>query len=507
VLFVSAGAWCRSKKTIVAGRRGEPAGQGARESAFCERTTVHVKEEESAMPPSNAAPSPLRSELTAWLRERMPEATGLAISEPEKPGMGLSSETYLFDAKWKEAGERKSRGMVLRSAPADFKVFPEYDLGHQFRIMQALGETNVPVAKMLWLEEDPSVIGAPFFLMERLYGEVPQDFPPYHGSGMYFEATPRMRAKMWWGSLDAMADIHKLAWKRLDLSFLGQPGSGTDPVDRQLAYWQRFFAWMKDDPQESHPILASALDWLDDHRYAPQRVSLCWGDARMGNTLYSVPDRDVLAIMDWEMAYLGDPESDLAWFLLLDWQHSTGAGLPRCEGTPSWEETVARYEERTGWKVKNLFYNEVLAATRYGMILVSVFRKFRRQGIPFDEDMVRNNVCTQRLAELLDLPSPGPVKTQTASLEEAVVTVQFHFTGPGGRDWYLVSDKGEARRCEGVADNPACTVTVSAGDWQAIQSGELNRLEAWSSGRLVVDGDLNVLTQLEDKISELSRLE
>jgi aminoglycoside phosphotransferase (APT) family kinase protein/putative sterol carrier protein len=450
-------------------------------------------------------PSEMQARLTTWLEKKIPEAGNLAISDIQKPGMGLSSQTYLFDVNWEESGQQKTKGVVLRAAPPEFKVFPEYELGHQFRIMDALKDTKVPVATMLWLEEDASVIGAPFFLMERLDGEVPQDFPSYHGSGMFFEATPAERAKMWWGSLEAMVELHKIGWKTLGVDFLGTPGDGTDPMDRQLAYWERFFDWMRDDPQEAHPTIEASMTWLKENRYAPDRVALCWGDARMGNTLYSKPERDVLAIMDWEMAYIGDPESDLAWFIMLDRQHSVGAGLPRCEGTPTPEETVARYEELTGWRVKNLFYNEVLGATGYAMILVSVFRKFRQQGIPIGEDMILNNFCTQRLSELLDLPSPGPVKTETANLDEVIVSIQFHFTGPGGCDWHLISDKGRGSRHDGVVQNPTCTVTVSADDWKAIQSGDLNRLDAWSTGRLVVDGDLNVMMQLEDMIAEFNQ--
>jgi aminoglycoside phosphotransferase (APT) family kinase protein/putative sterol carrier protein len=449
----------------------------------------------------------IASKLTSWLGEKMPHASNLSISDLDKPGMGLSSETIIFNLHWDEARNEKSKGIVLRAAPLEHKVFPDYDLGYQFRIMDALKDTNVPVAKMLWLEEDPSVIGVPFFLMERLEGEVPQDFPSYHSSGVFYEAKPEERAKMWWGSFEAMVNIHKLDWKDLGLSFLGAPKGGTDPIDLQLAYWDRFFKWAKDDPKESHPILEASLKWLKENRYETERVSLCWGDARMGNTLYSKPHRDVLAVMDWEMAYIGDPESDLAWFFLLDRQHSLGVGLPRLEGTPSYEESVKRYEDLTGWKVKNLFYNEVLSSTRYGMILVSVLKKFKQQGIPIQEDMIHNNVCTQRLSELLDLPSPGPKKTEISDIKDITVTVQFHLTGPGGLDWYLLSDKGMGTRHEGAVDNPTCTITATADDWRAIQSGKLDRMDAWSSGRLVVDGDMNVMLQLEDLISEFTNAE
>jgi aminoglycoside phosphotransferase (APT) family kinase protein/putative sterol carrier protein len=358
---------------------------------------------------------------------------------------------------------------------------------------------------MLWLEEDASVIGQPFFLMERLEGEVPQDFPGYHISGMFYEATPALRARMWWGSLEAVVKIHKLDWKRLGLGFLGEPKGGTDPIGRQLAYWARFLEWMKDDPQESHPILESALNWLKANQYEPARVTLCWGDARMGNTLYSRPDREVLAIMDWENAFIGDPESDLAWFFLLDRQNSEGFGVPRLEGTPSYEESVQRYEEWTGWKVRHLFYNEVLAALRYGIAITSSMKVLIKKGLAITEDQIRDNLATRRLSLLLDLPSPGEKKTEGARIEDITATIQFHLTGPGGSDWYLISDKGKGMRHEGIADNPTCIVTATADDWRAIQEGKLDRMEAWTSARLKVDGNINVMVQLQDMISEFTK--
>jgi len=446
----------------------------------------------------------MKAKLAKWFEQKLPEADNIAITEFEKPGMGLSSETFLLTLDWEESGEKKSQGMVLRSAPQDYKIFPDYELSHQFRIMQILDNTDVPVAKMLWMEDDMSIIGSPFYLMNRLVGEVPQDYPSYHGSGMFFESTPEERAKMWWGTLEAIVNIHKLDWKKLGLSFLGAPGGRTDPIDRQLKYWDRYFKWVKDSPDESHPILEASMKWLKENRYEPERVALCWGDSRMGNTLFSVPDREVLAVMDWEMAFIGDPECDLAWSILLDRQHSSGSGLPRCEGTPGYEETVERYEALTGWKVKNLFYNEVFCAVRYGMILVAAFRKFSQQGIPIEEEMILNNVCTQHLSDLLDLPSPGPKRQETSSLDAVTVSVQFHFTGPNGYDWYLVSDKGKGTRYSGTVDNPNCTITATLEDWNAVQRGELDRLEAWSSGRLVTEGDMNLMVQLEDMIAEFT---
>lgn len=449
----------------------------------------------------------LKSKLEIWIQQKMPRAEKLSVSDLEKPGMGLSSETLLFDISWEEDGQQRSKGIVLRAAPFEGPgVFPEYELGHQFHIMRILKDTDIPVANVLWLEEDPSVIGASFFLMERLEGEVPQDYPSYHGSGMYFESTPEMRSKMWFESLAALAKIHKLDWKQMGFSFLGEPKDKPDALNRQLIYWDNYFNnWLKSDPEESHPTMEAALEWLKENRYEPERLTLCWGDARIGNTLFSKPDRDVLAIMDWEMVFIGDPIADLAWFFTLDKQASKGYGLPRLEGTPEDDDVVKRYEELTGWKAENLFYNEVFATFRYGMTVIAVLKKFIEQGIPIEEDLILNNFSTQHLADLLDLPSPGEKKQEMTDINQITVSVQFHFTGPGGSDWYLISDKGKGTRYDGIIENPNCTIKVSIDNWKAIQSGELNQLDAWSTGKLITEGDLGLLALLKDMMAEFTQ--
>ena len=113
-------------------------------------------------------------------------------------------------------------------------------------------------------------------------------------------------------------------------------------------------------------MLETSLKWLRQNHYVPEQRRLCWGDSRLPNTMYD-QDFRVVAVLDWEMAFIGDPESDLAWFLFMDWQHSEGVGIPRLEGSPSTEETVKHYEKRTGFRVKNLFYNEVLNAFYYAI--------------------------------------------------------------------------------------------------------------------------------------------
>ncbi len=117
----------------------------------------------------------------------------------------------------------------------------------------------------------------------------------------------------------------------------------------------------------------------------------------------------------------------------------------------------------------------------------------------------RTTPARSGLASLLGLPAPGAPARQTVRVEEVTVTVQFHLTGEGGGDWYAVCEKGAAIRHEGVAANPNCTLTASAADWAAIQRGELDRFNAWTGGKLKIDGDMTLMLQLEEAISKLGK--
>lgn len=443
----------------------------------------------------------IQEKLVPWFGKKMPQAQDISISDMKPPEGGFSTETFIFKLSWREAGQQRSQDMLFRRPPV-FAVFPDYDLRRQFLVMQRLQGSNIPVPRVRWLvEQDESIMGTPFYVMDKLEGSSPPDYPLYHTHGPYFDATAEKRAKMWWGCLEHIVKIQKLDWRSLRLDFLGAPKGGTSTIDGLLDYYEGFIKWVaKDEPQ---PILQAALKWLRENRYVPERITLCWGDCRMPNTLYS-PDGDVVAVLDWEFAYLGDPVSDLAWFLFLDWHNSEAYGIPKLEGTPGKEETVRRFEELSGWKVKNLFYNEVLAPFRLGVPVLKIYKNLKQMGVSMlAEDVELNNPCTQRIASLLNLPAPGK-KKEVIKIEDMKVTLQLHLTGPGGRDWYMVSDHGKITTHEGKADNPEVTLNLSARDWEAIQCGELGRADAAKSGKLKIDGDANLAQILLDGL--LSKL-
>jgi aminoglycoside phosphotransferase (APT) family kinase protein len=271
--------------------------------------------------------------------------------------------------------------------------------------MRCLAGTGVPVPRVRWLEEDASILGRPFYVMDRIPGEVPSEVPPYHAFGVLADAAPEQRERIWWSGIETLANIHSLDWKATGLGFLGEPPLDEPPVRPQLDYYERMLEWAE-TPEEPQPTLRSALRWLRENEPPAANVALCWGDSRLPNVIYQ--GTEVAGVLDWEMAFLGDPEADLAWWLFMDWFASGGYNVARLDGIPGKEETVNRYEKLTGEPVRNLLYNEMFAGFRFGVIMVRVTAMMVHRGLPLPApDFASNNPATRKLAEMLKLPPPG----------------------------------------------------------------------------------------------------
>jgi aminoglycoside phosphotransferase (APT) family kinase protein len=296
---------------------------------------------------------------------------------------------------------------VARVQPIGFQAFPSYDLGLQFRTMALLGPTDVPVPEMLWFEEDDtSIFGAPFYIMGQVQGRVPTDQPPYHVGGWMTEIAPDERAAIWWGGIESMARIHRLDYRATGFEFLENPELGAPGLDASFAHYQSYFDWAcAGRPQ---PTVELAREYLEANRPSEPRTGIVWGDARIGNIIYD--GTSPAAVIDWEMVTLGSGEEDLAWTIFLDRHHSEGIGTPRLEGFPSYEETVERYQEWSGFDVRNLHYYQVWAGYRFGCVMMRLAQQLHHYEM-MDEEASRNfeldNTVTRLLAKLLDAPPPA----------------------------------------------------------------------------------------------------
>lgn len=347
-----------------------------------------------------------RGLLAEWLRDRLPGARDLRVSALSGPAAtGFSNDTLLFDVAYETAGRRETQALVCRVEPAGFGIFQTYDVGLQYRIMQALRTTDVPVPAMFGMERGPALLGAPFFVMERVEGQIPSDNPPYHAEGWLKDAAPAERTAVWQSGVDTLAAIHRCDPIALGIEFLAAPASGSDTIGWQLQAWRRYFDWVADG--RAFATLEAGWQWLVAHRpAASRRRDLCWGDARIGNMIFRAGR--CVAVLDWEMATLGPAEMDLGWFLLLDRHHHEAMGAARLAGLPPRDATIARWEQGTGRPAADVAYWEAFAAWRFGVIMARVAAQMQHLEIlPVDSTFATDNTASRLLAKLLELPAPG----------------------------------------------------------------------------------------------------
>jgi aminoglycoside phosphotransferase (APT) family kinase protein len=317
----------------------------------------------------------LRSRLTTWLAE-LPETDGeIRVDHVERPeANGVSSETLLFEASWARGGGRFAAR--LRPDADAFPIFPTYDLERQARVMRLVGErTAAPVPTVRWYEPDESALGAEFFVMDRVDGQVPPDVMPYPFDGSWVvDATPEQRAHLQATSVDVLAAIHGLEASPEDVAFLRSPDA-TDGRSALRAHFEAekaYYDWVRGDLR--YPVLDRAFAWLEDHwpeaaDAGPTVVS--WGDSRIGNMMYR--DFAPVAVFDWEMATLGPRELDLSWFVFLHRFLDDIAVQFEMEGLPDFldrDEVAQQYAARTGHEPRDFDWFLTYAALRHGTIMI-----------------------------------------------------------------------------------------------------------------------------------------
>src|SRR5262249_1232632 len=155
-------------------------------------------------------------------------------------------------------------------------------------------------AKPLWFESDASILGAPFFVMERRRGRVAVSIPPYATTGWVADATPAQRAKMWEKAVRQLAASQSVPLT--SVQFLQGPGGAREGVGQEWDKYVRFVQWISRGRR--WPVLEAALERLRARWPANQPPGLVWGDARLGNMMFD-ESFEVVAVMDWEQPSLG----------------------------------------------------------------------------------------------------------------------------------------------------------------------------------------------------------
>lgn len=270
--------------------------------------------------------------LAVWFAARLPDATDVAVSGLDVPtGSGFTNETLTIRPTWRDAqGAARTHVAILRVAPTRHQVHPDSRFAAQVRLQRILAaDTDLPVPPVLWHEEDPAVLGAPFMIMERVDGRVPADVPSYHRSGWIADLAPTERRALWSAGLGVLARLHALDPAALGLDFLTAGTHGRTCSDNSTTTRATSLSTLPTSrPPPAAPWPGCAPT---GRRVGPAR--LLWGDARLGNLIFQ--GLSPVAVLDWDMAETGPAESDLAWFLHLDRHLSEGIGVPGSRDCPA----------------------------------------------------------------------------------------------------------------------------------------------------------------------------
>jgi aminoglycoside phosphotransferase (APT) family kinase protein len=344
--------------------------------------------------------SVLAAQLADWLGRRIPGAKSVRVVNLAYPlGAGQSHETILFDAIWNQAGGDRRRGLVIRIKPTRFTVFQDDMFDEQYRLMRVLHESGrVRVAEPLWFEPEPSLLGAPFFVMEKLVGRVAVSIPPYGQEGWVVDATPAQRAAMWEDGVRQLAAIQSVPLS--SVQFLARPEAGPEGFDQEMDRWRRYLNWISEG--RSWPFLEAAWVRLVERSPVNRPAGIVWGDARIGNTLVG-DDFRVRAVMDWEQTSLGGALHDLGWWLYSDHMHSTGRGLRPLAGFGARADTIELWHEVSGISTGDIEWYEAFAGFKMACLSVRM-QLLRGEEIPRGD--YPDTPANREVARRLEMPWP-----------------------------------------------------------------------------------------------------
>jgi aminoglycoside phosphotransferase (APT) family kinase protein len=249
---------------------------------------------------------------------------------------GQSNPTYRIHAT--------SGDYVLRRKPFGPLLPSAHAVDREYRLLSALHPLDFPVPEPLALCSDPDVIGAIFYVMEMAKGR------PY-ANGALPDFDPATRTRMYEQLVDTLAELHTIDPDQADLADFGRPGNY---FERQVARWTRQY---RDSETDYIPEMERLIAFLPETLPEQSRTSIVHGDYRIDNVVFD-GDGTLTAVLDWELATLGDPLADFS-YLAMQWMMPAdgAAGLAGLDllalGIPTLEQIVLRYSERSGVSVAN----------------------------------------------------------------------------------------------------------------------------------------------------------
>ena len=352
--------------------------------------------------------STVPTQLADWLATLLPPgAEPSVVLHSGIDANGMSSETLVLDVTWTEDGEERRGEYVARVAPAqqDIPVFPSYALQDQYDAMRIVGEqSDVPVPQVRWMEPTGSVLGTPFFLMDRIEGVVPQDVLPYNfGDNWLHDAPVEEQRRLQDNTVEVIAKLHAIPDAQTTFGFLDPQQPGVTPLERNLARTRAWYDYAAADIGRS-PLVERGLAWLEANLPEASETVLCWGDSRIGNVLYR--DFAPVGVLDWEMAAIGPRELDLSWMVFAHQVFESITGMLELPGMPHFlreDDVVAKYEELTGTSLGDLTWYHVYNGLQWCIVFMRTgFRQIHFGEIERPDDVESLFHCKPLVERLLD---------------------------------------------------------------------------------------------------------
>ena len=262
---------------------------------------------------------------------------------------------------------RDGNEYVLRRPPAGLLLPTAHDVVREHRFLNALHPTAARVPRPIAVCEDPEVIGAPFYLMERKHGFVIRDELPEVFS------DPGDRRRIGLEMTDTLAELHSVDWQATGLR-----GKAEGYLDRQINRWSSQ-ADLTVGKVRNLPGLQEVTDWLKSNKPGESDSTVVHGDYKLDNVMFaSELPVQLISMFDWEMATIGDPLADLGWLMNMwgkppGWQEDDPLPTTALPGFAARDELAARYAEKSGRRMEHFSWYQVMATWKLLLILEGLY--------------------------------------------------------------------------------------------------------------------------------------
>ena len=304
--------------------------------------------------------------LQAYLQAHLPNADDGVLTVEQFPS-GFSNLTYLL-----RLGDRE---LVLRRPPFGANIKSAHDMGREFRILSALHGVYAKVPRPLLYRDDLDVLGAPFYVMERVTGVILRA-----RMAQADRPSPDRMAAVAEQLAATLAELHAVDYRAAGLDDLGRPEGY---VGRQIAGWTKRYAHARTD---DIPAMQEVADWLAANQPPEQGAALIHNDFKYDNVVLDPADGTrVVAVLDWEMATLGDPLMDLGTSLAY-WSDPEDPPALRqlalspttLPGNPNRAAFAARYAAISGRDVSDLVFYYVYGLFKIAVIIQQIYARYQR---------------------------------------------------------------------------------------------------------------------------------